>query len=57
MREIYIYSNIGSWEKEKPDGVLKGQIVEKHDTFIEIVDENGWRQIIVLDKVFAIVYQ
>jgi len=56
MREIYIYTNIDSWLNEKPDGVLNGTVLEKNTKYIEIADENGYTQILVLDKLFAVVY-
>jgi hypothetical protein len=55
--EILVYTNIGSWNNEKPDASLTGQIALKTDKFVEIVDDGGYRQIIELDKVFAIVYR
>lgn len=55
--EIYVYSNIASWNNEKPDAEIKGRIALKTDKFIEIQDDGGYRQIIELDKVFAVVYR
>jgi hypothetical protein len=56
MRDIYIYSTIRAWIDEKPDTVIKGRVKEKTPGYIEIEDENGYTQIIVLAHVFAIVY-
>ncbi|MCE1246025.1 MAG: hypothetical protein LWY06_05225 [Firmicutes bacterium] len=55
--EIFIYSNIGSWNNEKPDASITGRIARKTDKFIEIQDDGGYIQMIELDKVFAVVYK
>jgi hypothetical protein len=56
MKDIYIYSRIEGWIDEKPDTVVKGVVKGKTDKYIEIQDENGYTQILVLDKLFAVVY-
>jgi len=56
MREIYIYTCFSSWLEEKPDAVINGTVLEKNSRFIELADENGYTQILVLDKLFAVVY-
>ena len=56
MQDINIYSTIDDWEDEKPYAVLKGTVEELKDTYIKIRDENGLTQILVLNKLFAVVY-
>lgn len=56
IKDIYFYSNIQSWLNESPDATIKGTIISKSSGFIEIQDENGYTQIINLDKLYAIVY-
>lgn len=56
MFEINLYVKFESWYKDNPDGVIKGKIIEKNDRYIEILDENKYTQILVLDKFFAITY-
>jgi len=56
MREIYIYTTFSSWLEERPDAVVNGTVLEKNSRFIELADENGYTQILVLDKLFAVVY-
>ena len=56
MKEIYIYTNFHSWVEEAPDATIKGTIVRKNDYTLEILDNQGYTQIIVLDKLYAVVY-
>jgi hypothetical protein len=56
MKDIYLYSTIDSWISEAPDATVRGIVNNKTTHFIEIVDENGYTQIINLDRVFAIVF-
>lgn len=55
-KEINIYKDFMSWMNEAPDAVITGSVESKNSQFIEIIDENGYTQIINLDKLFAIVY-
>ncbi|MHC9541229.1 MAG: hypothetical protein AB9903_17130 [Vulcanimicrobiota bacterium] len=56
MKEIFIYSTLNGWLNDKPDTVLNGEVKEKFDGYIEIQDAEGYTQILVLDKLFAVVY-
>lgn len=57
MREISIYITAQAWLDDKPEAVIKGSVyVNNNGNYIEIKDENGYTQIISLDKVFAVVY-
>jgi hypothetical protein len=56
VKDIYFYINISSWLSETPDGVLKGAVISKTGNYLEILDENGYTQIINLEKLFAVVY-
>lgn len=56
MQDIYLYTSIEDWDDEKPASVIKGNVEEVKDTYIKIRDENGLTQIIVLKKLFAVVY-
>lgn len=57
MVEINLYMKFESWYGESPDAVIRGSIIEKNDKYIEILDENQYTQIIMLDKFFAITYR
>jgi len=57
MREIFIYTSADQWDKDEPFSSVKGDVVNKSEKYIEIIDENGYTQIINMDKVFAIVYK
>jgi hypothetical protein len=57
MKDIYLYTNIGSWLDEKPDAEVKGIVRERTDHLIVIEDEEGFTQVINLDKLFCVVYQ
>jgi hypothetical protein len=56
MQDIYIYTTVEDWNDDKPEGVLKGTVEEVHENYIKIRDENNLTQIIVLSKLFAVVY-
>jgi hypothetical protein len=56
MREIFLYSTINSWVDETPDATIRGVVNIKTDSYIEFTDENGYTQIINLDRLFAVVY-
>jgi len=56
LKDIYIYSRIDSWIAEKPDTVIRGTVKGRSDGCIEIQDENGYTQLLVLEKLFAVVY-
>jgi hypothetical protein len=36
MVEIFLYLSYDSWYKEKPDASIKGKIVEKNATYLEM---------------------
>jgi hypothetical protein len=55
-KEINIYLTFDSWMDEKPDAVIRGIVKFKGDSHVEIQDENGFTQIMNLNKLFAIVY-
>lgn len=57
MVELNLYVKFESWYSEDPDAVVRCSIVEKNDKFIEILDENQYTQILMLDKFFAITYK
>lgn len=56
MQEIYIYSTIDGWMKDKPDTTINGYVKNITNQFIEISDDKGFTQIINMDKLFAVVY-
>lgn len=56
MKDIYIYTTIQSWLDESPDATLRGKILDVETNYIQILDENGFTQIIMLDKLYAVVY-
>ncbi|KNY26090.1 hypothetical protein [Pseudobacteroides cellulosolvens] len=56
FKEINIYITFDSWMKEEPDAVIKGAIKFKGESHLEIQDENGYTQIINLNKLYAVVY-
>jgi hypothetical protein len=56
MKEIYIYASLSSWIDESPEATIKGIVNNKSTNHIEILDENGFTQIINIDKLYAIVY-
>jgi hypothetical protein len=55
-KEINIYVSFESWNREMPDSVIRGSVVEKSDGYIVVADENGYTQIINLNKLYAVVY-
>ena len=56
MKEIYIYTTIDGWIKDEPFTTINGEVKSKEGSFIEIADENGFTQVINMERVFAIVY-
>lgn len=56
MKDIYIYTTIRSWLDETPDATIRGKILDVETNYIQILDENGYTQIIMLDKLYAVVY-
>jgi hypothetical protein len=54
--EIYLYLTYDSWYREKPDATIKGNVTEKGQNYLEILDENNYTQMLMLDKFFAITY-
>lgn len=56
MKDINIYADINSWLDESPTAVIRGYVSSKNDTFVEIVDENGYTQLLNMTKLFAVVY-
>jgi hypothetical protein len=56
MKDIFIYTTIRSWLDESPDATLRGKILDVETNYIQILDENGYTQIIMLDKLYAVVY-
>ncbi|MDT8718875.1 hypothetical protein IAI10_19660 [Clostridium sp. 19966] len=57
MNEFNLYVSFDSWYREKPDAVIKGNMVEKNEKYIEILDSEGYTQIFNLDKIFSITYK
>lgn len=55
-KDIYIYIDAQGWIEDKPSTVLKGTVASRSDGYIEILDENGYTQILNLAKLFAVVY-
>jgi hypothetical protein len=56
MKEIFLYTNIGSWLDEKPDATINGTIRDRTDRILVIEDQEGYTQIVNLDKLFCVVY-
>ena len=56
MKEIYFYENIMDWINESPSTSIKGIVVSKNESYIEISDENGYTQLININKLYAVVY-
>jgi hypothetical protein len=56
MKEIFIYSTLEAWMNDRPDTTLNGKVKNINNQLLEISDENGFTQIINLEKLFAIVY-
>lgn len=56
MKDIYLYVSLSSWQNEQPDAVVKGEVISRNNSLIEIKDESGFTQIINLDRLFVIVY-
>ena len=56
MKDIYLYGSMDSWLDEKPDAILKGIVTDKKEAVVTIQDENGYTQIININRLFAIVY-
>lgn len=56
IKDIYIYTTINSWVAETPDATIRGTVNSKENGYIEILDENGFTQIINIDRLFAVVY-
>lgn len=57
MTDINIYITFESWYKERPDATISGTIMNQKDNIIEIVDNEGFTQIINIDKCFAITHK
>lgn len=55
-KDIFIYTDVESWIEDKPGTVLKGTVTSRSDGYIELLDENGYTQILNLAKLFAVVY-
>jgi len=56
MKDIYFYETMEAWIGEKPSTSVKGYVVSKNQNYIELSDENGFTQIININKLFAVVY-
>jgi hypothetical protein len=56
MKDIYFYETIDDWNNERPTTSVKGRVVSKTESYIEIYDENGFTQLININKLFAVVY-
>ena len=56
MVEVYLYLTYDSWYRENPDATIKGRIIEKNPSYIEILDENNYTQMLMVNKFFAITY-
>lgn len=57
MSEINIYISFESWYKEMPDATINGTVINQKDNIIEIADNEGFTQIINVDRCFAITYK
>lgn len=57
MSEINIFITFESWYKERPDATISGTISNRRDKIIEILDNEGYTQIINIDRCFAITYK
>ncbi len=55
-KDIFLYATLSAWLQENPDGSVKGTVMSKNGSIIEILDENGLTQLINLDKLYAVVY-
>jgi hypothetical protein len=56
MKDIYFYETMDSWINENPTTSIRGNVLSKNQNYIEISDENGFTQIININKIFAVVY-
>jgi len=56
MKDIFFYETMDAWIKENPTTSIKGYVLSKNQCYIEISDENGFIQIININKIFAVVY-
>lgn len=59
IKEINIYENIKSWKKGKPEMSFNGEICEDegNDTYVVFITDDGYKQFISLDGIYAITYK
>lgn len=55
--EIFFYETMEEWVNDNPSTSIKGYVVSKNQNYIEISDENGFTQIININKLYSIVYR
>lgn len=58
-KEINIYLTINSWQKSKPEITFKGEVCEDEcgDSHIVFTTEDGYKQCISLDGIYAATYE
>ncbi|MFT8352101.1 hypothetical protein [Clostridium saccharoperbutylacetonicum] len=58
-REINVYSNINSWQNSSPEISFKGEVCESEcgDSHFVFITEDGYKQSISLDGIYAVTYE
>jgi len=58
-KEINIYSNIKSWQNSEPEISFKGEVREDEcgDSHFVFITEDGFKQCISLEGIYAITYE
>lgn len=58
-KEINVYSNVASWQNSTPEITFKGEVCEDQcgDSHIVFVTEDGFKQCISLDGIYAVTYE
>lgn len=58
-KEINIYSNIKSWKNSNPEITFKGEVCEGEcgDSHLVFITEEGYKQCVSLDGVYAATYE
>lgn len=58
-KEINVYSTIDSWQKSNPEITFKGEVCEDEsaDSHFVFITEDGFKQCISLDGIYAVTYE
>ena len=58
-KEINVYSNINSWQNSTPEISFKGEVCESEcgDSHFVFINEDGFKQSISLDGIYAVTYE